>query len=73
MNDKVLKIVINGGLVSITLATLYVLYKVLTNDFSHVEAVIQKNNEALISSAVVQEKLGESVTKLGEIIDRKIK
>ena len=73
MNDKVLKIVINGGLVSITLATLYVLYKVLTNDFAHVEAVIQKNNEALISSAVVQEKLGESVTKLGEIIDRKIK
>ena len=73
MNDKVLKIVINGGLVSITLATLYVLYKVLTNDFAHVEMVIQKNNEALISSAVVQEKLGESVTKLGEIIDRKIK
>lgn len=79
MIDKLFKYIFNvenlktNGLIIVLLATLYILQKILTNDFAHVEKVIEKNNEALLQQAVSNTKLGNSVEKLSEIIDKKIK
>ena len=72
LKETTLKIILQGGAVTIALAILYVLYTVMSNDFSHVEAVIEKNNTALMQNAVNGEKLSQSVDKLGAIIERKI-
>ena len=73
LKETTLKIILQGGAVSIALAILYVLYKVLTNDFIHVEAVIEKNNTAILRQFLSNEKVANSIDKLGQIIEKKIK
>ena len=73
LKETTLKIILQGGAITIALATLWVLFKVLTNDFKHVELVIEKNNSALLQQAVNSEKLANSVDKLGSLIERKLR
>ncbi len=73
MTHDMMKTLVSGGMVTITLATLYVLFKIMTNDFAHVEAVIQKNNDALLQTAVAQVQMASSVNRLTELIDKKLK
>lgn len=56
MNDNIIKTIINGGFASVALFSLYVLYKILSNDLPHIQEAIEKqavSNER-VAAAVIQ-------------------
>jgi hypothetical protein len=68
MSERLAKILISGGAVSIALVTLFILYKVLTNDLSHLGKYINGNTEVLKSL----EKTVEANTLQGQRLERVI-
>lgn len=59
MEDKLLTILINGGLASVSLSLIYVLYHIVTNHLSHA-------NET-------NERLEVAITKLITLLEEKLK
>ena len=55
MNSKTKEIFTKTGLVGIAALSLVILYKVLTNDLSHIGEYINRNTEAMASIQIVVE------------------
>ena len=66
MKNNLVKILVQGGLASIALISLYFYYQTVTNHIDH-------SNQAILQQAVSNEKMSGSLDRLTAILDKKLR
>ena len=78
-NLDIIPIITQSGAVGIAVYLIYVLRKIITNHYAHINGVIERNTEAIIDEAKthqaqvdVLQKQSEVLTRLLDLIERKL-
>lgn len=66
MTEQMLQLLIQGGLASVALVLIWVLYKIVTNHGVHFQEAFDRNTDAIVKNA-------EAMGRLTQVIEDKIK